>query len=800
MSTFLRPEQNIAEVYKKGVNSNQEFIRTLTIFITSFLKQHLVLLENGDDTAKQTLGTALNFLLRISQVDDTVIFKICLEYWNILVADLYNTQRLSGIGGGQQLLAGRFAAGKQQAPRVKVYAEILSLLRRVMIGKMAKPEEVLIVEDDNGEIVREMMKDTDAIILYKSMRECLIYLTHLDTVDAEKTMLDKLQRQVDGQEWSWHNLNTLCWAIGSISGALTELQEKQFLVRVIKDLLGMCEQKRGKDHKAVIASNIMYVVGQYPRFLKQHWRFLKTVVNKLFEFMHEKHPGVQDMSCDTFLKIAKKCRKKFVQVQVNENRPFIDEILSKLGHTIKDLEQSQIYTFYEAVGNIIQSQSDPEEQQRLVLALMDQPNMCWNQIITRAKHDNNHLSELKTIKDAILVLKTNNRVASSLGHGYSVQLGRIFLEMLQVYRFYSASISDRLAAEGPDCTKTVIVRNMRTVKKETLRLIQTFIANCQESDKPTIMKNFLPALMEPVLGDYKQAKHPEARDAEVLLLYAEAVSKLGLMTMDMIPQIFEATFECTLGMINHNYSDFPDHRINFFKLLRAINSAAFPALLRLEAAQFELVIKSISWALRHLERNIADTGLNILLELLQNVQKSEVANDFYTTYFITVLQEVLDVLSDTFHKPGFRLQAQILAQLFHVVEAGSITVPLWANRPDTNGQQYQNNQLYVRDFTIKLLLSSFQNLTQPQVQRFVQGLFEFNTNQPKFKTHLRDFLVNLKEFGGDTDDLFLDEKQARTLEQQQMEQNRVESVPGLKYMGPTQTLPTQQQDDEFGDM
>lgn len=29
-------------------------------------------------------------------------------------------------------------------------------------------------------------------------------------------------------------------------------------VTVIKDLLGLCEQKRGKDNKAVIASNIMY--------------------------------------------------------------------------------------------------------------------------------------------------------------------------------------------------------------------------------------------------------------------------------------------------------------------------------------------------------------------------------------------------------------------------------------------------------------------------------------------------------------------------------------------------------------
>jgi exportin-1 len=58
------------------------------------------------------------------------------------------------------------------------------------------------------------------------------------------------------------------------------------------------------------------VVGQYPRFLRAHWKFLKTVVNKLFEFMHETHPGVQDMACDTFLKIVQKCRRKFVILQV----------------------------------------------------------------------------------------------------------------------------------------------------------------------------------------------------------------------------------------------------------------------------------------------------------------------------------------------------------------------------------------------------------------------------------------------------------------------------------------------------
>ena len=67
-------------------------------------------------------------------------------------------------------------------------------------------------------------------------------------------MTEKLANQVNGTEWSWKNLNTvtreeeeeergkivtrlffqLCWAIGSISGAMVEDDEKRFLVTVIK--------------------------------------------------------------------------------------------------------------------------------------------------------------------------------------------------------------------------------------------------------------------------------------------------------------------------------------------------------------------------------------------------------------------------------------------------------------------------------------------------------------------------------------------------------------------------------------
>jgi exportin-1 len=38
---------------------------------------------------------------------------------------------------------------------------------------MAKPEEVIVVVNENNEAVRELVKDTDSFVLYKTMRETL---------------------------------------------------------------------------------------------------------------------------------------------------------------------------------------------------------------------------------------------------------------------------------------------------------------------------------------------------------------------------------------------------------------------------------------------------------------------------------------------------------------------------------------------------------------------------------------------------------------------------------------------------
>uniref|UniRef100_A0A4W4GEM7 Exportin-1 n=1 Tax=Electrophorus electricus TaxID=8005 RepID=A0A4W4GEM7_ELEEL len=771
LKQMLPLNTNIRLAYANGKDDEQNFIQNLSLFLCTFLKEHGQLIEKRLNL-RETLMEALHYMLLVSEVEETEIFKICLEYWNHLAAELYRESPFST--STSPLLSG--SQHFDVPPRRHLYLPVLSKVRLLMVSRMAKPEEVLVVENDQGEVVREFMKDTDSINLYKNMRETLVYLTHLDYADTERIMTEKLHNQVNGTEWSWRNLNTLCWAIGSISGAMHEEDEKRFLVTVIKDLLGLCEQKRGKDNKAIIASNIMYIVGQYPRFLRAHWKFLKTVVNKLFEFMHETHDGVQDMACDTFIKIAQKCRRHFVQVQVGEVMPFIDEILNNINTIICDLQPQQnpciCLTFWtSAVGYMIGAQTDQAVQEHLIEKYMLLPNQVWDSIIQQATKNVDILKDPETVRQLGSILKTNVRACKAVGHPFVVQLGRIYLDMLNVYKCLSENISSAIQTNGEMVTKQPLIRSMRTVKRETLKLISGWVS--RSNDPQMVGENFVPPLLEAVLIDY-QRNVPAAREPEVLSTMATIVNKLGGHITGEIPKIFDAVFECTLNMINKDFEEFPEHRTNFFYLLQAVNSQCFPAFLSIPPAQFKLVLDSIIWAFKHTMRNVADTGLQILYTMLQNVAQEEAAaQSFYQTYFCDILQHIFSVVTDTSHTAGLTMHASILAYMFNLVEEGKISVALSTGAP-------VNNQAYVQEYVGNLLKTAFPHLQDAQVKVFVTGLFSLNQDIPAFKEHLRDFLVQIKEFAGeDTSDLFLEEREA-SLRQAQEEKHKLQmSVPGI---------------------
>ena len=282
--------------------------------------------------------------------------------------------------------------------------------------------------------------------------------------------------------------------------------------------------------------------------------------------------GVQDMACDTFMKIAQKCKKHFVMQQSNEVMPFIDEILINLSTSTSDLQPQQVHTFYEAVGYMISAQPNKQIQDRLIQKLMELPNSSWDSMMAIAHQNVDVLNNADNIKVLGNIMKTNVAACNSIGSPFIFQISRIYMDLLALYKTVSGLISASVATQGAIATRTPRVRGMRTIKKEILKLVETYIQKAE--DLKAVNQNLIPPLLEAILLDYRENVE-DARDAEVLMVMATIVSKLQTLMNENVLGVFDAVIPCTLAMINRNFEDYPEHRVGFYKLLISLNSNCF---------------------------------------------------------------------------------------------------------------------------------------------------------------------------------------------------------------------------------
>lgn len=90
------------------------------------------------------------------------------------------------------------------------------------------------------------------------------------------------------------------------------------------------------------------------------------------------------------------------------------------------------------------------------------------------------------------------------------------------------------------------------------------------------------------------------------------------------------------------------------------------------------------------------------------------------------------------------------------------------------------NPSFLRTHVSSLLITSFPNLSKTQVSTFVDGMFNVSMDLPTFKVHLRDFLIELKEFSAeDNSALFSEERERDAKERQLQLQAERSSVPGI---------------------
>jgi exportin-1 len=204
-----------------------------------------------------------------------------------------------------------------------------------------------------------------------------------------------------------------------------------------------------------------------------------------------------------------------------------------------DLSPQQVHTFYEACGYMISAQGQKGLQDRLIENLMSLPNSAWDTIIAQANQDPSVLQDGETIKIIGNIMKTNVAACSSVGTYFYSQLGRIYHDMLNMFRASSQLINDAVARDGKFyqafpalqltissgdiATKTPKVRGLRTIKREILKLIDTYVQKAD--DLEMVNANMVPPLLEAVLVDYNR-NVPNAREAEVLSVMTTVIQKL----------------------------------------------------------------------------------------------------------------------------------------------------------------------------------------------------------------------------------------------------------------------------------
>jgi len=302
------------------------------------------------------------------------------------------------------------------------------------------------------------------------------------------------------------------------------------------------------------------------------------------------------------------------------------------------------------------------------------------------------------------------------------------------------------------------IKVFKSIKRTILKYLQSLILN--NDSQEIIMNSILPPLSN-LIESYRYS-HVENRDPDVLLVFSAILEKLKSTSFDYIVSIWNFLCLFTLDMIKSDFQTYPEHRLNFFTLVKSLISNAFEALFQVQDSNFNKdVLNAIIWAIRHNQPQMYETGLETLLILIKNINIIKVANNiniadiFYKTFYFDLVQEILCVLTDSFHKSGFKLQVEILQHLIQVVEFGQIS--------ENNFEISNSNKNYTMNVLLTLITNAFSHLNKVQIETFSIAMFNKCYNYHEFKILIRDFLTNLKSFSGSNDELYEEERKVKII-------------------------------------
>jgi exportin-1 len=171
-----------------------------------------------------------------------------------------------------------------------------------------------------------------------------------------------------------------------------------------------------------------------------------------------------------------------------------------------------------------------------------------------------------------------------------------------------------------------MIKPMKTVRRDILKLIQTYI---EHADNYQIFnQEFLPTL-QGLVEDYAM-NDPNARDPEVLMLFATMLKKLGENLGGYLQQIIIHLGESTLNMIKDDFISYPEFREGCFRLVEKTVKHCTGGLFQLSSDKFNTILLTIMFAMKHEKPELMEIGLETIHALnVLVVTEPQIASIFY---------------------------------------------------------------------------------------------------------------------------------------------------------------------------
>lgn len=200
---------------------------------------------------------------------------------------------------------------------------------------------------------------------------------------------------------------------------------------------------------------------------------------------------------------------------------------------------------------MISEDPNPQNQDLLISNLL---LPSYNEFMHQLNQANVNLAEIynpENVKIIDFLIKINQRVAEACGRQYLNYLKGIFNDLLKLYGLYSSQITQAVSQGQGVGNLSHMLKPMKAVRKDILKLIQTYILKETDKSYQFFYSEFLPSLVS-LTQDYQKG-HPDARDPEVLNLFATMIEQMGETLRNDLQGICDQLSSCTLDVLKGDF-------------------------------------------------------------------------------------------------------------------------------------------------------------------------------------------------------------------------------------------------------